>query len=801
MEFPFFGEGYRVFETLAEHRYTRIYRGTYTPENSPAQPLVFKCLNLATLPDWGVIQHLEYEAELLQGFDHPRLPALVERKEILYENQRYLCLIQQSMPGENLQQWLQQQIQLPLPEVLSIVLQTLQVLKALHGFHPAIMHLDLKPSNLMWTAVGELSLIDFGAAQSLGRPALSVVGTPGYTPNEQLSGQPLPASDIYALGATALELLSGSPAERFYDGNRLDFWSQLDIPPAYKNVLEIMLHPDPAFRFDDADQALTQWLETLKTENRPLAQELQERLQGIPDTLTLQMLQSSVPQLQQQERPPPVLDGYRFEACKSAALQRASETWWATRTTDQTPVVIKKLSLSALGNWKELTQFEREIETLSRLQHAAFPKLLAVEKQAEAWFLIQERLPGVSLKEKVEQGWRPDTLELCEWMLAVLLSLRVLHQQSPSLVHRDLQPEHILMAPDQIYLLGFGGAQQRLITPGSGGSTQTGSFGYTAPEQYLGLHSAGSDIFSLGMCALYILGQRSPASYRWENQTLDLREITLPDGLKGWLKRVTHLDPQQRHSSAEDAFAALKHQYQEIKVSTERLSSLEKQQARLEALRLSEARYTQQVQRFASQMPEQWQENPWIQALKAHHQPLPPSLRVQMEGVPASGQRAGSLTLRIGGPSPTREPHFKRLERFSKGFFIFACFVGLLGFLFNPVFLLPFIASAALMIWVHGPLKKHLCDFSIILTPETLQWQKLSNPRWQNVGGGRISEPLLLHKGQVVLRAVKPPFPLQKKYYTFDYPGVAEPPTLFLLESEKEWLETVFSWLTENVTG
>lgn len=799
MEFPFFGEAYQVNEILSDHRYTRIYRGAYIPEQGPEQALIFKCLNLTTLPDWGVIQHLEYEAELLQGFDHPRLPRLIERKEILYQDQRYLCLIQQCMPGENLQDLLRQRLQLPLPEVLSVLLQALQVLRALHGFHPAIMHLDLKPSNLMWTAEGELSIIDFGAAQSLGQSSPSVVGTPGYTPSEQLSGQAVPASDIYALGATVLELLSGSPAERFHDGHRLDFWSALEIPPAYKNVLEIMVHPDAAFRFDNAAQAFKQWSQVLQKENPVLLQSLQESLQHIPDSLTLQFEQTSTSLLQQQERSRPDLAGYVFEQCKSPALQRATETWWATRIADQEPVIVKKLTLSALENWNALTQFEREIQNLSRLQHAAFPKLWAVEKEAEAWYLIQERLPGVSLKEKVAQGWRPDTLELCEWMLAVLQALRVLHQQNPPLVHRDLQPEHILIADDQIYLLGFGGAQQRLMTAGSGGSTQTGSFGYTAPEQYLGMHSASSDIFSLGMCALYILGQRSPANYRWENQSLDLGEIPLPEGLKAWLKRVTHLDPQQRHSSAEDAFAALKHQHQELKASAQRLSPAEQQQERLAALRRSEAQYTQQMHRFAAQeMPQQWQENPWIQALKAEQQPLPPSLRVQLEGEPARGAQAAYLTLRIAGPSPTREPRFRTLARFSKGLLIASFCVGLLGFLFHPVFALPFVASVGLSLWVHGFLKKYLCDFLITLTPDTLQWQKVRNLKWDNVGSESATrvplDPALLP----AFHAVPPPFPLQKTYYALDYPGVTHTSTVFLLESEKCWLETVLPWFIEK---
>ena len=79
---------------------------------------------------------------------------------------------------------------------------------------------DIKPSNLMLTPLEngryKVTLLDFGAVANpqVQNGGSTVAGTYGYMPPEQLMGQAQPASDIYALAALAVEMLSGtSPAD------------------------------------------------------------------------------------------------------------------------------------------------------------------------------------------------------------------------------------------------------------------------------------------------------------------------------------------------------------------------------------------------------------------------------------------------------------------------------------------------------------------------------------------------------------------------------------------------------------
>ena len=120
-------------------------------------------------------------------------------------------------------------------EVLApIVAQLCEALDYAH--HKAkVVHRDLKPANILITRDGEVKVTDFGIARSLSDTQTRLTGRAGNTsgtlpymsPQQLLGADPTPADDIYALGATLYELLSGKPP--FYTG---DLASQIrDVPP------------------------------------------------------------------------------------------------------------------------------------------------------------------------------------------------------------------------------------------------------------------------------------------------------------------------------------------------------------------------------------------------------------------------------------------------------------------------------------------------------------------------------------------------------------------------------------------
>jgi len=123
-----------------------------------------------------------------------------------------------------------------------------QLCEALEYAHnrEKIVHRDLKPANLMLTADGQLKVADFGIAASVSDSVSRVSqhagssGTPVYMSPQQMMGEkPAVSDDIYALGATLYELLTGKPP--FYSGNIIMQVQHKVPPPMAKRRTELGL--------------------------------------------------------------------------------------------------------------------------------------------------------------------------------------------------------------------------------------------------------------------------------------------------------------------------------------------------------------------------------------------------------------------------------------------------------------------------------------------------------------------------------------------------------------------------------
>jgi serine/threonine-protein kinase len=135
------------------------------------------------------------------------------------------------------------------------------------------VHRDLKPSNLMWTADGQLKVLDFGLAhlsagadvESLTRTGC-VLGTIPYMAPEQLLGEPAdPRSDVYSFGAVLYELATGRrPFSGRHIGEILEaiferapvalLSTRSDVPAALASLIDRCLARDPAQRPCDGSE-------------------------------------------------------------------------------------------------------------------------------------------------------------------------------------------------------------------------------------------------------------------------------------------------------------------------------------------------------------------------------------------------------------------------------------------------------------------------------------------------------------------------------------------------------------------
>ncbi|OBJ57175.1 protein kinase, partial [Mycobacterium sp. 1423905.2] len=142
------------------------------------------------------------------------------------------------------------------------------VLNALSVAHEArILHRDVKPGNILFTATGEVKLADFGIAKTTGAPQTmtgEVVGTMAYLSPDRLSGKPAtPADDLYAVGVVGYEALTGRrpfPQEEFGPLAQAILHGAApplaairpDIPRQLTDVIDRAMTQDPARRFYEA---------------------------------------------------------------------------------------------------------------------------------------------------------------------------------------------------------------------------------------------------------------------------------------------------------------------------------------------------------------------------------------------------------------------------------------------------------------------------------------------------------------------------------------------------------------------
>ena len=212
------------------------------------------------------------EAENLAALQHPHIVKVLESFEA--NGTAYYAM--EYLEGGSLDSYIDQQGSLSEAEALSLTRQIGSALECMH--HHRMLHLDLKPGNIMRRSSGEVVLIDFGLSKLFdknGEPESSTSlggGTAGYAPLEQTNyqrGDGLPVTmDVYALGATMYKMLTGErppeASEVLNDGLPTFVLEQKGVSAKTIAVIEKAMSPMRRKRY----QSVREVLEALE----PLAQ-------------------------------------------------------------------------------------------------------------------------------------------------------------------------------------------------------------------------------------------------------------------------------------------------------------------------------------------------------------------------------------------------------------------------------------------------------------------------------------------------------------------------------------------------
>lgn len=209
---------YRLLHTVGQGGMGAVYVAQDTQLGD--RPVAVKEMSMSRLAPQDLLQAVEQfrrEAHLLASLHHPSLPVI---HEYFREDDRWY-LVMSFIEGQNLQATLNAAPgnRLPVNDVVRIGIELCEVLEYLHTHDPQVIFRDLKPLNIMLTPKGHICLIDFGIARHFKQEQTKDTAyyySVGYAPPEQYGqSQTDPRSDIYSLGATLHQMLSGhNPASK-----------------------------------------------------------------------------------------------------------------------------------------------------------------------------------------------------------------------------------------------------------------------------------------------------------------------------------------------------------------------------------------------------------------------------------------------------------------------------------------------------------------------------------------------------------------------------------------------------------
>lgn len=234
---------YVVRGVLGEGAQGITYEATDTREG---RSVAIKRFDVRGARGWKDVELAEREARVLATLDHPLVPRYVEH----FEADGALYLVMEKIAGETLDAICRREGPLPEDEVRRFLACADRALTYLHGRAAPVVHRDIKPRNVVRRPDGSYVFVDFGtvAELMLRRGSSTIAGTIGYMAPEQLQGRALPATDVYAVGATALAALTGIEPEKLqHRGLRVDVRAALQgrASPAMTASLDQMLEPDP----------------------------------------------------------------------------------------------------------------------------------------------------------------------------------------------------------------------------------------------------------------------------------------------------------------------------------------------------------------------------------------------------------------------------------------------------------------------------------------------------------------------------------------------------------------------------
>ncbi len=476
------------------------------------------------------------EAEVLRAIDHPSIVRVFGRD---VDGEEYYTVLE-LIEGPDLFEHLTRSGPLPWRQVVAIGIQIAGALDVVHRH--GLVHRDVKPANIMLDASGRAKLIDFGvvritdnyriptgATQRRMTEMGKALGTPGYLPLEAGLVAPNPSFDVFGLGATLYQLLTGTIPEEPLQP-LCEVYSRCDAPEGLERVLLAALALEPEDRTQSADQ---------------LGQALAAVLEACPERRT----------------PTKRIDG-RYELIGLAGTGAKANVQRAVHRGAGHDVVLKMLRSTAPD---DLLRFAREAKVLHAFADPALPRFYDYAPEARPPYIAMAHArgrPAARLCGPV----RLKPIEVAAVGVKLARVLAVVHARG--VLHRDINSNNVLIDDNgEVTLIDFGCAEleekfydvpageRRYLTPPEGRITipdgGIGQLTWSAPEVRGGTGwSDRSDVYSLGHLLFRLLTGKIPTKGADPPSSILGHVVTCPEEVATAIEAALQVDPRARPSAA-----------------------------------------------------------------------------------------------------------------------------------------------------------------------------------------------------------------------------------------------------------
>lgn len=221
------GDRYEILEKIGTGGMSDVYKAK---DHKLNRPVAVKVLKQEFSENANFVSKFRIEAQAAAGLMHPNIVNVYDVGE---ENGIYF-IVMELVEGITLKKYIEKKARLSVKEAVSIAIQVSMGIEAAHNNH--IIHRDIKPQNIIISKEGKVKVTDFGIAKAATSNTITsnVMGSVHYTSPEQArGGYSDEKSDIYSLGVTMFEMLTG----------RVPFNGKTTVAIAIKHIQEEMPSP------------------------------------------------------------------------------------------------------------------------------------------------------------------------------------------------------------------------------------------------------------------------------------------------------------------------------------------------------------------------------------------------------------------------------------------------------------------------------------------------------------------------------------------------------------------------------